>query len=68
MGIFFWSRNRLAEFPSTGPADRTSFLERGVQMSQKALMIAGPLTEADVTELLNTLRKIAFPSSRRVNS
>ena len=27
-------------------------------MSQKALMIAGPLTDADVTELLNTLRKI----------
>ena len=27
-------------------------------MSQKALIIAGPLTEADLTELLNTLRKI----------
>ena len=27
-------------------------------MSHKALMIAGRLTEADVTELLNTLRKI----------
>jgi hypothetical protein len=27
-------------------------------MSQNAVMIAGPLTEADVTELLNTLRKI----------
>ena len=27
-------------------------------MSQKALMIAGPLTDSDVTELLNTLRKI----------
>ena len=27
-------------------------------MSQKALMIAGPLTDVDVTELLNTLRKI----------
>ena len=27
-------------------------------MSQKALMIAGAKTEADVTELLNTLRKI----------
>ena len=27
-------------------------------MSQKALMIAGQLTEADLTELLNTLRKI----------
>jgi hypothetical protein len=27
-------------------------------MSHNAVMIAGPLTEADLTELLNTLRKI----------
>jgi hypothetical protein len=33
-------------------------LERSLQVSQKALMIAGPLTDADVTELLNALRKI----------
>ena len=57
MDIFFWSPN-LAEFrPLALPTARLS--SNGVlQMSQKALMIAGPLTDADVTELLNTLRKI----------
>jgi hypothetical protein len=56
MGIF-WSRNRLVSFrPLARPTAR--FLERGLQMSQKALMISGPLTDADVTELLDTLRKI----------
>src|SRR6516162_220179 len=58
MDIFFWSRNRLAEFrPLAQPTARLSS-NGSLQMSQKALMIAGTLTEADVTELVNTLRKI----------
>jgi hypothetical protein len=61
MANFLLSENgptfRYRDTP-TGPADRTYFPERRLQMSQKALMIAGPLTEDDVTELLNTLRKI----------
>src|SRR6516162_4069011 len=60
----------MASFlPSEGPTfdicdhahwpDRMSLLEQSLPMSPKALMIAGPLTEADLTELLNTLRKIS---------
>ena len=49
----------MADFPSTGPGRPHGLSSNGVlQVSQKALMIAGPLTDADVTELLNTLRKI----------
>ena len=59
----------MASFlPSEGPTfdicdhahwpDRMSLLEQSLPMSPKALMIAGPLTDVDVTELLNTLRKI----------